>query len=138
MAILLLSSSWWHISRHGLLVPPALYVFISLLVWATLTVLRLSTVLFRNCSRKEQHTQAVAVALPDSYHIFVKVSRPWKFHAGQFVYLTIPDIGRWGAVQAHPFMISSWLSSDLHSESLAEHSDGKNPDTVCQGSTRFH
>lgn len=71
----------------------------------------------------------MAVALPDSFHIYVKVSRPWKFRAGQFVYLTIPEIGRWGIAQSHPFMVSSWLNS-LQNNLPKEYDDRKSPDTV--------
>lgn len=95
-----------------------------------MTTLRFSNLFYRNYSRKKDHTQAVTVALPDIFHIYVKVARTWRFRAGQYVYLTIPRVGRWGQLQSHPFMVSSWSKSPLQDDASKEYEGNTGYDTI--------
>lgn len=130
IAMLIISSTWWHIGQRNPLTPPTLYLLISLFTWLAVTTLRFSNLFYRNCSRKKDRTQAVTVALPDIFHIYVKVARPWRFRAGQYVYLTIPRVRRWGQLQSHPFMISSWSKNPLQDDASKEYEENTGYDTI--------
>ncbi|EDP53791.1 ferric-chelate reductase, putative [Aspergillus fumigatus A1163] len=70
-------------------------------------IARLVSILWRNCGK--QRTSATVELLPgDVARVEVAVSRPWKFKAGQYMYLYIPSLGLW---TSHPFSVA-WTSSD--------------------------
>jgi hypothetical protein len=51
------------------------------------------------------------MSMPGAFHICIKLSRPWDFRAGQFVYLSIPGVSTTGLFQSHPFVIAWWYKS---------------------------
>lgn len=74
-------------------------------VWQRL--LRLAIVAWRNCGKSL--TSATIQLLPgDVARVDVTVIRPWKFEAGQYIYLYIPSLGLW---TSHPFS-AAWESAD--------------------------
>ncbi|KAK3063719.1 hypothetical protein LTS18_013324, partial [Coniosporium uncinatum] len=69
-------------------------------IWAT-------TVRWRNEDSNITTDQAILVdALP---------ARPWRYRAGQYVYLVIPSVRAWKAsvLERHPFLIASWDGEEL-------------------------
>ncbi|KAM0147863.1 hypothetical protein ACHAQE_010092 [Botrytis cinerea] len=64
---------------------------------------------FRNFSRGKWLASAEISEVPQATKIDIKVPRPWKIKAGQYIYLTIPAAGFTSAIQSHPFMIAWWV-----------------------------
>lgn len=65
---------------------------------------------WRNCG-KSLTTATIQLLPGDVARVDVTVIRPWKFKAGQYMYLYIPALGLW---TSHPFS-AAWESTDnLH------------------------
>uniref|UniRef100_A0A093VKD7 ferric-chelate reductase (NADPH) n=1 Tax=Talaromyces marneffei PM1 TaxID=1077442 RepID=A0A093VKD7_TALMA len=118
MAVLVrvgMSRGWDTIPDHLFHNPIFTYGFVSIhyktyykpgsQVWQRL--LRLAIVAWRNCGKSL--TSATIQLLPgDVARVDVTVIRPWKFEAGQYMYLYIPSLGLW---TSHPFS-AAWESAD--------------------------
>jgi len=49
----------------------------------------------------------------NAVQVHIKLSRPWNYRPGQYIYLCIPAISFWAWAQSHPYFISWWyLDSD--------------------------
>jgi len=46
--------------------------------------------------------------LSDAVHVHIRLSRPWRRQAGQYVYLCIPGASHTSFVQSHPFFVAWW------------------------------
>lgn len=78
-------------------------------------LLRLAIILWRNCGTRL--TSATIQPLPgDVVRVDVNVIRPWKFKAGQYMYLYIPALGLW---TSHPFSVA-WESTNARYNSSHE------------------
>uniref|UniRef100_A0A093VD47 ferric-chelate reductase (NADPH) n=1 Tax=Talaromyces marneffei PM1 TaxID=1077442 RepID=A0A093VD47_TALMA len=115
MAVLVRVGGWDTIPDHLFHNPIFTYGFVSIhyktyykpgsQVWQRL--LRLAIVAWRNCGKSL--TSATIQLLPgDVARVDVTVIRPWKFEAGQYMYLYIPSLGLW---TSHPFS-AAWESAD--------------------------
>lgn len=68
-------------------------------------MMRLIIIIWRNCGKSL--TSATIQVLPGEVaRVDIKVARPWKFKAGQYLYLYIPALGLW---TSHPFSVA-WES----------------------------
>lgn len=103
LAIMAFVGLWYHL--RGLAQQRVLLA--TLILWGLDRIARLVSILWRNCGK--QRTSATVELLPgDVARVEVAVSRPWKFKAGQYMYLYIPSLGLW---TSHPFSVA-WTSSD--------------------------
>ncbi|KAH1545418.1 hypothetical protein KXX57_004637 [Aspergillus fumigatus] len=103
LAIMAFVGLWYHL--RGLAQQRVLLA--TLILWGLDRIARLVSILWRNCGK--QRTSAAVELLPgDVARVEVAVSRPWKFKAGQYMYLYIPSLGLW---TSHPFSVA-WTSSD--------------------------
>jgi predicted ferric reductase len=97
---------WLHSPGHQFQTP-ILYMLISSCIWAFLRLLRLITILIRSHVGKHD-CRATIWSLPDAFQVHVTVTRPWKYHAGQYVYLRLRRAGYGTRLQTHPYFISWW------------------------------
>jgi FAD-binding domain len=68
-------------------------------------MLRLLIVIWRNCG-KSLTTATIQVLPGETARVDITIVRPWKFKAGQYMYLYIPALGLW---TSHPFSVA-WES----------------------------
>ncbi|KAI9772408.1 MAG: hypothetical protein M1840_000611 [Geoglossum simile] len=108
LAIVVIPATWRHLSSRKLWVPPTIYLLVAACLTVSVRVLRLAYILYRNLRYKRPISRARVESWPDALIVHVKISRPWKFRAGQFVYLCIPGLGYSGFAQSHPFAVSWW------------------------------
>uniref|UniRef100_A0A093VE74 ferric-chelate reductase (NADPH) n=1 Tax=Talaromyces marneffei PM1 TaxID=1077442 RepID=A0A093VE74_TALMA len=94
---------WYHLHKFV-----QKWIFLgAIITWAMDRLLRLAIVAWRNCGKSL--TSATIQLLPgDVARVDVTVIRPWKFEAGQYMYLYIPSLGLW---TSHPFS-AAWESAD--------------------------
>ncbi|GFF59051.1 putative ferric-chelate reductase [Aspergillus lentulus] len=103
LAVMSFVGLWYHL--RGLAQQRVLLA--TLILWGLDRIARLVSIIWRNCGK--QRTSATVELLPgDVARVEVAVSRPWKFKAGQYMYLYIPSLGLW---TSHPFSVA-WTSSD--------------------------
>jgi predicted ferric reductase len=111
LAVVIVTGIWFHVPRR-LDAVPTLYLLVASSIWLAVRLLRLAQVLFRNL-RKVRHVSRCTIwSLPDAFQVHVKVSRPWNFRAGQYVYLCIPNLSYTAWLQSHPYFISGWYRDE--------------------------
>jgi predicted ferric reductase len=105
--VAIVAAIWLH-TTGKLLRTPTVYLLIVCCLWASLQLLRTCQILYRSFS-SWKHTCKVAIApLPDAYQIHIKIPRPWKYRAGQYVYLCLPFVSYKAVFQSHPYMVAWW------------------------------
>ncbi|QKX62572.1 uncharacterized protein TRUGW13939_09733 [Talaromyces rugulosus] len=127
-SVLLVGTLWHHVIGSSPFQKPRVYLLIVTSIWLVDQILRLGCLLYRSLPHRGVGNKATLVAFPDTTHICVKLSAPWNFRPGQYVYLTIPRASKTALIQSHPFYIAWWY------ESLGDHNDEKpkvhKPDTI--------
>ena len=106
MAIAILYTAWRHLddaprSRR-------LFVYLAAGVFVILVLLRISRLLLRNVTRSKAGGSTVVTQIQDTVRVQIKVPRPWKIRAGQYVYIWMSGVSFWSTFQSHPFVISWW------------------------------
>ena len=121
VAILTFAFLWMHLNGF----PQQMLLLGAIVIWAGARLWRFLTVVYRSFGK--QSCVAQIEAMPgDALRISLTSPRPWTFHAGQSVYLTIPSVGWW---TAHPFSIAWTDFGDnlVRSDSVKSTFDEKNP-----------
>ncbi|KAI5847791.1 ferric reductase NAD binding domain-containing protein [Morchella snyderi] len=78
------------------------YVKIAIALWVFDRSVRLFRIIYRNIG-KRMTTATVEILPGEAIRVTLKLARPWKFRAGQHVYLYVPSVGLW---TSHPFTIA--------------------------------
>lgn len=126
-SMFLITALWIHITPTSPFQIPRLYLLLATGLWGLNIILRMACLLYRNIPHNNAFNEATVISFPGAIHLCVKVTRPWKFRPGQFVYLTVPRSSRTGLVQSHPFFVARWYKSpDDHDKETAE----LQPDTI--------
>ena len=112
LAAIVVIGVWLHLPSAPFEVP-TLYVFTATCLWASLRVLRLLVIVFRNRRIGEPSSYAVIWSLPDAFQVHVWVARPWEYRAGQYVYLRLRRAGFRARMQSHPYFVSWWYKDPL-------------------------
>ena len=93
---------WYHLQGY----PSLLHLKVVMICRGLERLLRLSMLVYRNVGNGG--TKATIEALPgDAVRVTLSIARPWTFHPGQHLFLTIPSIGLW---TSHPFSVA-WSSN---------------------------
>ena len=109
-------------------VPPTVYLCIAVGLQILVGVIRFGHVLYRNVKSGRQLSRVDVrqivfkfeqssdpgrpdILLSDAVHVRVKLPRPWRPQAGQYVYLCVPGLSRRSLAQLHPFYIA-WHDHD--------------------------
>jgi predicted ferric reductase len=109
-----------HMSTKSLLAPPVLYLSTAVLIQTSLSTIWFGHILYRNVrfgkplntvsiraiTFKRQYENDIPVL--DAVHVHVRLTKPWKPQAGQYVYLCIPGLTLTSFAQLHPFYVSWW------------------------------
>jgi NAD(P)H-flavin reductase len=98
---------WRHITSSSLFT--SLYIYISLVLFPTTFFLQGGFILYRNgafCGRLPR--AKITTEDSNSVAIRIRLSRPLKVAAGQYVNVWIPSVSFWSFLQSHPFVITSW------------------------------
>ena len=91
---------------------PTIYPLVACCVWTSLHLLQTCQILYRNFRKWEYSCRVAIESLPDAYQIHAKIARPWKYRAGQYVYLCIPGVSYSALFQSHPYIVAWWYPYD--------------------------
>jgi predicted ferric reductase len=105
LAVIVVVTIWIHVPGK-LLSIPTIYLLVACCVWTSLHLLRTCQILYRNFRNWEYSCRVTIESLPDAYQVHAKISRPWKYRAGQYVYLCVPGASYSTFFQSHLFMVS--------------------------------
>ncbi|QKX61654.1 uncharacterized protein TRUGW13939_08806 [Talaromyces rugulosus] len=121
LAFILVSAIFYHVR------PTVVYALSPILAWLVMRLMRAANILHRQIRAGAHGHEATILDLGGAFLVCVKLSRPWDFQPGQYVYLTLPNLSRssqlhtrsrWSLVerfteplQSHPFMIAWWHRS---------------------------
>ena len=108
LAAMVITAIWIHSPSGKPLTSSTLYLLVASCLWASTYILWVGRILYRNIKVGKPLSQAMIIYMPGAIQVHVKVLRPWKFRAGQFVYLCIPWVSYTAFAQSHPFMVSWW------------------------------
>ncbi|CZR58393.1 uncharacterized protein PAC_08285 [Phialocephala subalpina] len=103
--------TWIHVSGK-LLSTPTIYLLVACCIWTLLHLLQICQMLYRNVRNWKYSCKVAIESLPDAYQVHAKISRPWKYRAGQYIYLCIPGVSYSAISQSHPYMVSWWYKYD--------------------------
>ncbi|KAK7924653.1 hypothetical protein PG985_006707 [Apiospora marii] len=116
LASAILVALWLHLPSTPLRERPRLYIllcsvlFISIKTWRYLNIAYLSFSGWRqSMATIEKHG--------DSVEIRVRLARPLKLHAGQYIYLSLWGLSSLSAFEYHPFQIC-WEYADEHAQQV--------------------
>ncbi|KAH8589104.1 hypothetical protein B0O99DRAFT_468463, partial [Bisporella sp. PMI_857] len=111
LAVIIVTAIWIHVPGK-LFSIPTIYLLITCSVWASLHLLRTCQMLYRNLRNWKYSCTVSIETLPDAYQVHAKISRPWKYRAGQYVYLRVPRASYSAIFQSHPYMVAWWYPYD--------------------------
>ena len=110
-------------NRTKVFAPPTVYLFSALCIYVVTGASRFAQLLYRNVRygwplnrasvrtitfKRSDGKQTREIPLSDAVHVHVRLTRAWKPHAGQFVYLCIPGVSYTSFAQLHPFYVAWW------------------------------
>jgi predicted ferric reductase len=117
---------WFHTRSGKVLAVPKIYTIAAACLWFSAQILRLLNLLHRNPPLGTQKNRATVMEMPGAFHICVKLAQPWKFRAGEYVYLTLPGLSLTARVQSHPAVVAWWYKSgDAEGEEKSGGTEGE-------------
>lgn len=111
LAAIIMTAIWIHVPGK-LLSIPTIYLLVACCVWAFLHLLRTCQILYRNFRNWKYSCKVSIESLPDAYQVHAKISRPWKYRAGQYIYVCVPGASYSAFLQSHPYMVAWWYPYD--------------------------
>lgn len=111
LAVIVVTATWIHVPGKPFRIP-TIYLLVACCLWASLQLLRTCQILYRNLRNWESSCTVSIESLPDAYQVHAKISRPWKYRAGQYVYLCVPRASYSAFLQSHPYMVAWWYPYD--------------------------
>jgi predicted ferric reductase len=120
LAVLIITAAYLHIPSKKLLASPTVYLFVVVCLQILVALVRSGQFLYRNVRYKKPLNRASVqtimyrrggrrpIPLSDAVHVHIRLTRPWKPQAGQYVYLSIPGVSYTSFAQSHPFYVSWW------------------------------
>ena len=111
LAIIILIATWIHVSAK-LLKESSIYLLATIGTWVICRFIRFAQTSFRSLRGGMHLCRANIRSLPDGLQIHVRVSRPWKYAAGQYLYLCMPGVNYSAWIQSHPYFLSWWYKDE--------------------------
>lgn len=119
--LVLAGLSAYSICRHLVLTPlvwkppvPQLYAYIFTIMFVLTFSIHVGFLLYRNWKMGSEFSRAYITHAYDTVSIRLKLSRPVKVKAGQYILLWIPigSVSYSSLVQIHPFTVTSWSEGE--------------------------
>ncbi|KAF2458843.1 hypothetical protein BDY21DRAFT_258314, partial [Lineolata rhizophorae] len=120
LAAIAVGSIYIHCPSKQLWAPPVVYLFTAVCLHILISLVRFFYILYRNIKHKRPLNRATMrtltykrlhareIQVSDAIHVHVRLSRPWRPRAGQYIYLCIPGVNYTSFMQLHPFYVSWW------------------------------
>ncbi|KIW79846.1 hypothetical protein Z517_06461 [Fonsecaea pedrosoi CBS 271.37] len=120
LATTLIATLFIHSKSKRLTATPTLYLLSAICLQILIGGLRFGEVLYRNVKYRTPVGRAVIrsvifkrdssrdIPVSDVVHVHIRPSRPWRYRAGQYVYLCIPGLTYTSFAQSHPFYVAWW------------------------------
>lgn len=112
---------WLHIPSQEYLKPPKVYLLATFSLYGVVLAFRFIHVVYRNFRRDTPLNVAEITSTnvsTDVVTLQLKLSRPWRFRPGQFLYFRSLTARDFAFLQNHPFYICSWDSDTIDTVSL--------------------
>lgn len=112
---------WLHIPSQDYLKPPKVYLLATFSLYGVVLAFRFVHVVYRNFRRDTPLNVAEITstnASTDVVTLQLKLSRPWRFRPGQFLYFRLLTTRDFAFLQSHPFYICSWDTDAVDTVSL--------------------
>ena len=106
LAALFAYSVWRHLPADKLF--PQLYLYISAGLFLFTCALQCGGILYHNGTFRYGHSRGQITQACGTVQMNIRLSRPLKINAGQYINLWIPSVSFWSFVQSHPFVVTSW------------------------------
>ncbi|PVH68072.1 hypothetical protein DL98DRAFT_395368, partial [Cadophora sp. DSE1049] len=122
LAATLIAAIYLHSASKNIFKVPNCYLFAAVCLQISIGALRIGWTIYRNIKhrtpslatirtityKKKSGNKTREIPVLDAVHVHVRLARPWKWRAGQWVYLSIPGLSRTSFAQSHPFFVSWW------------------------------
>ena len=81
-------------------------------IHASLTLLRVGRVVYRNTLRKSLWSKARITKCAEAFEVTLSVPRPFRLKPNQYIYLCVPGLTPGSFLEWHPFSVSWWSCND--------------------------
>ena len=110
LAALFFYSTWRHLPSDRLF--PRIYLYIFSGMFLATLLFETGGILYRNCAVRGGHSRALLMLDSRSsismITINIRLPKPLRVKAGQYINLWIPSVSVWSFLQSHPFVVTSW------------------------------
>lgn len=107
--VVALVALWFHLPSDYIYKVPRLYVLLSSIIFVIIKLLRICNIMYMS------GMNSVATVLVDREHtgveLRIRLARPRKIYAGQFIYLCLPGLSTLSLLRSHPFQVA-WAYTD--------------------------
>lgn len=104
-AMVTVAMLWYHVISKIV----KIYLILGISILGAAIALHIALSVYRNIVRGSFAGRAEIQQLSDdALQVSLKVRRPWKFEAGQYIYLCVPGVSFCAWFQYHPFAVSWW------------------------------
>ena len=107
LAALSAYAGWRHLPSGSLF--PRMYIYISAALFLSMLIAQCGSVLWRSGTMRCGFARAVVMPAYGTIKVSIKLSRPLKVEAGQYINLWILSVSFWSFLQSHPFVVTSWV-----------------------------
>ncbi|KAI1642175.1 uncharacterized protein F4817DRAFT_369653 [Daldinia loculata] len=103
-AAVALFALWLHLPSSTFYTRPRLYLLLSLFIFILTKFVRLLNIIYSSVSLRGKSI-ALVERQGDGVEIRIRMARPLKFKAGQYIYLSLWGLSKLSALEFHPFQI---------------------------------
>ncbi|KAF3091832.1 hypothetical protein TWF103_011394 [Orbilia oligospora] len=98
---------WLHVWQSGSK-DGQLYLIVCFSIVGFTFLLQISNFAYRNFSLRKGFNRISVLKQNDILRLRLLVTKPWKFKAGQYIYICVPDASPLACFEFHPFFITWW------------------------------
>ncbi|KAI0165311.1 hypothetical protein GGR52DRAFT_585349 [Hypoxylon sp. FL1284] len=104
LATATLTALWLHLPSSPFHERPRLYLLLGSILFVLTKLVRLLNILYRSMSSRGKNAAHIE-RHGDGVEISIRMARPLKFKAGQYIYLSLWGLSGLSALESHPFQI---------------------------------
>ncbi|KAH0563186.1 hypothetical protein GP486_002245 [Trichoglossum hirsutum] len=107
LAMLSAVATWKHLTPS-----PLLYTYIIGSMFLSILVIQSVLLIYRNTEGDGSLPKVHIESSNDVVDVTIRLSRPVKVEAGQYINVWIPSVCLWSFMQSHPFVVASWSEGE--------------------------
>jgi hypothetical protein len=87
---------------------PQAYAYVFVITFLSTSIIQAGSLIYKNRAMGSGFSKAYITHAYGIVNIRLRLSRPLKVKAGEYICLWIPSVSFWSFSQSHPFTVTSW------------------------------